>query len=635
MAEAAPAAAPAPQIARATLDFLRRYPPFNEMEEGELRPIAAAARLGYYARGTAVVGPENGVVRTLYIVQRGLARQDGSEGQASRDGMQFGPGDMFPLNALLGGRATTSRYVAAEDLFCYEVDASAIEQLMRSSPAFQRYATRRMDALLRRARAALRSAYGDEAIPDRPLMRPLSSALKRSPVTCPVDTPLREALEVMTRQRIGSVVAVDATGAPRGIFTERDLVRHAASGALDVSRPLGEFMTPDPISLPATATLYEAGVLMARHGIRHLLVCDGGKLAGVISERSLFALQRMSMREVVTAIDLADSLPALQDAAGEIRGLAKTLLAQGVSAEALTGLVSTLNDRLTARILTLESGRHDLSGIRLCWLALGSEGRHEQTISTDQDNAILFEAAGDPQAARTRLLPFAKAVNLALDACGFPLCKGGIMASNPAWCLSAGEWRARFADWVRNPLPEALLNASIFFDFRGVWGDVALAEALSAWLLALTREDQRFLRIMAENALVARPPLGFFGDFQTSGEGEARGTIDLKGQGTRVFTDAARILGLASGAGVQNTAARLRHAAAVRQVPADEVEAMVDAFYFILLLRLRQQHLGGAPGGGNRIDPRALHELDQRILKEAFRQARKLQKRLALDYQLR
>jgi CBS domain-containing protein len=375
---------------------------------------------------------------------------------------------------------------------------------------------------------------------------------------------------------------------------------------------------------------------MAQHGIRHLLVCEAGKLVGVVSERSLFALQRMSMREVVTAIDLADDLDGLRRAADEIRGLAKTLLAQGVSAEALTGLVATLNDRLTERILALEAARHDLSGIRLCWLALGSEGRHEQTFSTDQDNAILFEAAGDADAARARLLPFAKAVNLTLDACGFPLCKGEIMASNPKWCLASAEWRVRFGDWIRNPSPEALLNANIFFDFRPLWGEAQLARDLRAWLSEMTREDQRFLRMMAENALQSQPPLGFFGDFQTSGEEETRGTIDLKAQGTRVITDAARIVALAAGADVQNTAARLRHAAQAQRVSADEVEAIVEAFYFILLLRLRRQHLeNGAGADGNRINPRTLNELDQRILKEAFRQGRKMQKRLALDYQLR
>jgi CBS domain-containing protein len=227
-------------------------------------------------------------------------------------------------------------------------------------------------------------------------------------------------------------------------------------------------------------------------------------------------------------------------------------------------------------------------------------------------------------------------VNVALDACGFPLCKGEIMAGNPKSCLSAAEWRTGFGDWIRNPVPDALLNANIFFDFRPLWGEAQLAHDLRAWLNGMTRDDQRFLRMMAENALQSAPPLGFFGDIQTSGEGADRGTIDLKAQGTRVFTDAARIYALASGADVQNTAERLRHASRVLRMPPEEIEAMADAFYFVLLLRLRRQHLdGGGAGGGNRIDPRTLNELDQRILKESFRQARKLQKRLALDYQLR
>jgi CBS domain-containing protein len=626
---------PAPQLERATVEFFRQHPPFNEMDEAALRLIAARARLGYYPKGAMVIGPQSGVVKTLYVVQRGHARQRTGDAPPGEDGMQFVPGEMFPLNALLGERATTSHYSAGEDLFCYELDAATVDELMRTSPAFQHFATRRMDTLLRQAVTALRATYGGEAISDRPLMRPLSTAVKRNPVTCPVDAPLQAALDTMVKQRISSVVVVDGAGAPKGIFTERDLVRHSVGGTLDVTRPISEFMTPDPIHLPITATLYEAAMKMAQHGIRHLLVCEAGKLVGVVSERGLFALQRMSMREVVTAVDLADDLDGLRRAAEEIRGLAKTLLAQGVSAEALTGLVATLNDRLTERILALEAARHDLSGIRFCWLALGSEGRHEQTFSTDQDNAIIFEAAGEPTAARARLLPFAKAVNLALDACGFPLCKGEIMASNPKWCLAAAEWRVRFGDWIRNPSPEALLNANIFFDFRPLWGEVELAHDLRAWLSEMTREDQRFLRMMAANALQSQPPLGFFGDFQTSGEEGTRGTIDLKAQGTRVFTDAARIFALATGTDAQNTAARLRHAGQAQNVAADEIEAIVEAFYFILLLRLRRQHLeNGAGTGGNRINPRTLNELDQRILKEAFRQGRKLQKRLSLDYQL-
>jgi CBS domain-containing protein len=624
-----------PQLAQATTAFLRRYAPFNEMDEASLASVAARAKLGYYPQGAAAAGPHDGVAQRLFIIQRGHVRARVPAGGPDPAAFEFAPGEMFPLNAVLGGRPTTRLYEAIEDLFCYELDAADVQVLLGSSPPFQRFCARNIGSLLEQERRALRAAYAAQAVSDRPLLQPLSSAIRRAPVTCGPGTPLRAALERMHAQRIGAILVVDAEGAPQGIFTERDLVRHAATGRLALEGPISAYMTPDPISLPATATLYEAALVMARHGVRHLLVCDGRKLVGVVSERSLFALQRQSMREVVAVIEVAHDLESLRRAAAEIRALARGMLAQGVSAEPLTQLIATLNDRLGERILTLEAARHDLAGIRFCWLALGSEGRHEQTFASDQDNAIVFDADGSADAARARLLPFADAVNVTLDACGFPLCKGDIMARNPRWCLAAAEWRMRFGEWIRNPHPEALLNANIFFDFRPLWGEAALAVDLRGWLSAVTHDDQRFLRMMAQNALESRPPLGFFGDVRTSGEGVEAGTIDLKAQGTRIFTDAGRIFALATGADVQNTAARLRHAGAVRRVAAEETEAVVDAFYFLVLLRLRHEHLDSPDGPRKpRIDPRTLNELDRRILKEALRLATKVQQRLALDFQL-
>jgi CBS domain-containing protein len=624
-----------PQLAQATIAFLRRYAPFNEMDEASLAFVAARAKLGYYPQGAAAVGPHDGIAQRLFVVQRGHVRARAPDGGPDAAAFEFAPGEMFPVNAVLGERATTRLYEAAEDLFCYELDAADVQALLRSSPEFRRFCARRIDTLLQQERRALRTAYVAQAVSDRPLLQPLASAIRRAPVTCSPELPLRQALEQMQAQRIGAIVVVDADCPPRGIFTERDLVRYAAAGRLVLEDPISAYMTPDPISLPATATLYEAALVMARHGVRHLLVCDGRRLAGVVSERSLFALQRQSMREVIAAIEVAHDGDGLQRAAAEIRTLARGMLAQGVSAEPLTRLIATLNDRLGERILALEAPRHDLSGIRFCWLALGSEGRHEQTFASDQDNAIVFEAEGPADAARARLLPFAAAVNATLDACGFPLCKGDIMARNPKWCLAAAEWRMRFGEWIRNPHPEALLNANIFFDFRPLWGDATLAAGLRAWLGSVTRDDQRFLRMMAQNALESRPPLGFFGDVRTSGEGAEEGTIDLKAQGTRIFTDAGRIFALATGADVQNTGARLRHAGAVRRVPEEETEAVVDAFYFLVLLRLRLEHLDSPDGPrAHRIDPRSLNELDRRILKEALRLATKVQQRLALDFQL-
>ena len=624
-----------PQLAQATIAFLRRYAPFNEMDDASLALLAARAKLGYYPQGASAIGPHDGVARTLFIVQRGLARAREPDAGAAEAAFEFAPGEMFPIDAVLGARATTRVYEATEDLFCYELGAADVQALLGSSPPFQRFCARRIDSLLQQARRALRAAYIAQTVADRPLLQPLASAVRRTPVTCSPDTPLRQVLERMQAERVGAIAVVDAEGAPRGIFTERDLVGHAAAGRLAPEAPISAYMTRDPVSLPSTATLYEAALAMARRGFRHLLVYEGRRLAGVVSERGLFALQRQSMGGVTAAIGIARELEGLRRAAGEIRTLARGLLAQGVGPEPLTQLIATLNDRLAERILALEAARHDLAGIRFCWLALGSEGRHEQTFASDQDNAIVFDAPGPAEAARARLLPFAAAVNATLDACGFPLCEGDIMARNPKWCLAATEWRARFGEWIRNPHPAALLNANIFFDFRPLWGEAVLADELRAWLGAATRDDQRFLRMMAQNALESRPPLGFFGGVQTSGEGADEGTIDLKAQGTRIFTDAGRIFALATGADVQNTAARLRHFGAVRRIAAEETEAVVEAFYFLLLLRLRNEHLESPDGPrGHRIDPRSLNDLDRRILKEALRLGARVQQRLALDFQL-
>jgi CBS domain-containing protein len=394
-------------------------------------------------------------------------------------------------------------------------------------------------------------------------------------------------------------------------------------------------MTRDPISLPASATAYDAALAMARNGIRHVLVVERGALKGVISERSLFSLQRRSMRHVIHAVELAHDLAELQRASAGILEFGHGLLAQGIAPEQLTRIIATLNDRLAERIVALEAAKKDLSSLSWCWLALGSEGRQEQTFSTDQDNAIIFDAPSQQSEdeARARLLSFGRAVNETLDACGFPLCLGNIMAGNPECCLSVRGWRERFSGWVRNPAPEALLNASIFFDFRPIAGEAALAEALRAWLQDLVKRDERFLKTLALNALESEVPLGFFGNLVTGGEGADAGSIDVKTQGTRVITDAARIYALASGVETTNTAARLRGAGEALGMANAEVQAIAEAFYHLLLLRLRNQLDGGAGGRSpNRIAPRKLNEFDRRILKESLRQARRLQQRLALDY---
>jgi CBS domain-containing protein len=378
---------------------------------------------------------------------------------------------------------------------------------------------------------------------------------------------------------------------------------------------------------------------MASRGIRHLmLVDDAGRLSGVISERDLFALQRVGLGQVRRAIESAENVASLKTALRDVQQSAFNMLAQGVGAEQLTQFISTLNDAATERVVELNLRRHALDDIEWTWLAFGSEGREEQTLSTDQDNGIVFltPEGSDITASRQRLLAFAQDVNKDLDGCGFPLCKGNIMASNPEWCLTLDEWKARFTSWIDNPHPEALLNATIFFDFRPIHGRTDLADRMHEHLFVHSKANSAFQRMLAGNALSVSPPLGMIRDFVTENDENGKSFIDLKKFGARLFVDAARVMALANGVDAASTVKRLRRTAKLRGGAGDEVESLIDAFNFIQLLRLRHQHLETGQGrpGDNRIFVGRLNQLDRRILKEAFRQAKNLQQRLKLNYQL-
>ena len=326
--------------------------------------------------------------------------------------------------------------------------------------------------------------------------------------------------------------------------------------------------------------------------------------------------------------------------AQDIALLTDNLLAQGAAAEPLTHTITALNDVLTRRLFEIVLPGFGLDDVDACWLSVGSEGRREQTVATDQDNAIVFRCdPADTEATRQRLLEFARAANDGLAALGFPLCPGNIMASNPEHCLTLTEWRGRFAGWMREPTPTALLGANIFFDFRPLAGNFALAEELRRWLDATSGENRLFLRMLVANALQAEPPLGWIRTFRTD-EGEFAGTIDLKTHGTRIFVDAARAFALALGLSETNTSQRIRMAGPApqsrraghhrdsRRVPLPAAAATARAARWTGRCRRRRGRTTRHAQGLNRIDPYALNEVDQRMLREAFRQARALQTHL-------
>lgn len=340
------------------------------------------------------------------------------------------------------------------------------------------------------------------------------------------------------------------------------------------------------------------------------------------------------LRQVLLGIDAAFDMAGLLKAAGRIQRLVHRLVDQARTAESMTLLISLLNDVLTRRVVEITSAGAFLDGVRWCWISLGSEGRQEQTLSSDQDNGIIFTGPGAPEEQRAALLALAGRINTALDACGFPFCTGNVMASNPEWCLSLLEWKERFRNWIIEGDPQALLNASIFFDLRALHGAQELADELTAWLAREASANRRFLFQMAANSLQREAPLGMFGRFLVEKGGKYPGTIDLKVNAGTIFVDAARIYGLASGKHASNTALRFGLAIGAHRLHPADVAKWTQAFYFIQMLRLKNQQRSyiGGEAMHNHVDPRQLEASERERLRDALRQARALQQRLALDY---
>ncbi|HLP98798.1 MAG TPA: DUF294 nucleotidyltransferase-like domain-containing protein [Sideroxyarcus sp.] len=625
------------------LAFITKHAPFDRMELAHVLWMMEHMTLDYYAAGEVIVSPEQGAVDRFLIIKQGVVHGEQNVAKASDADtwLELMEGECFPLGALLANRSVASVYRAGSDIFCYELPHAFFLELIGMSAPFRDFCTRRIANLLEHSKQVIQAQYSQSSVEQQSLASPLSAIIRRAPVTCAPDSTVRQALAVMSEQRIGSMVAVDGDGRPLGIMTLHDVLDRIAIPQANLDQPVINIMSTQLSSLPPQALAHEAALLMARQGFRHVLVVENEKLVGLLSEKDLFALQRVGLRQIGSTIRHAETTEVLQQAAIDIRRMAHSMMAQGVAPEQLTQFISTFNDLLNARVVELECKSSGLVGTPLhdglCWMALGSEGRFEQTLNTDQDNAIIFAVPQGMTAdqVREKLLPVARRINETLARCGFPLCKGEIMASNPKWCLSLEEWKRTFNGWIGGGTPEQLLNASIFFDFRALYGAEHLAEELRGWLARVASDNSRFLHLMAENALRNRPPLGVVRDFVV-GKGNK---LDLKVNGITPFVDAARIFSLAAGVTQTNTIQRLRLSAEKMHLHESEIDAWIDALLFIQVLRLRHHDEVSAKGTNdealdNLIDPEKLNELDRRILKEAFRQARKLQARLSMEYHL-
>ncbi len=607
---------------------LARFVPFSRMAAEDLDFLVTHSQQQYFAPAESIVNPSLGPVTHLYLIRQGGVTGKRGLAEISGGAFQYEAGDMFPVSAAMARRAVTASYEATVDTFVLVLRCDDMDLLAQRSAPFADFLNRRILHFLELSRQVLQANYASQSLAEQSLETPLGDLVRSALVTCSPQTPLRQALMDMQQRHIGSMLVTNKLGEPIGILTRYDILERVTLKSVSLDVPISSVMVQPVYCLSVEQTAEDAALLMSQRGVRHVPITRQGVAVGIVSERDLFAMQRLSLNHVSTSIRRASDVDELKLAAQNIRRLARSLLSQGVQSRQLTSLISHLNDVLTKRLLEMKAKTHGIDLQQLCWLALGSEGRSEQTIATDQDNAvILLDHVGATQ--RDAVLIFARDVNAALDACGYPLCKGGIMAGNPDCCLTLKQWRDRFAQWIEHGAPQDLLNASIYFDFRPLAGDFSLAHLLREEVSTAAKAVPRFLKQMALNALTRSVPLNWVGGVAV----DEAGRIDLKLQGASIFVDAARLYALAHGIDQTGTRDRLLSAGPLIGANATEFEGWVSGFEFLQMLRLQVQLQEITTlDGCNQIELASLNDIDRRILRETFRVARSLQQRMQLDY---
>jgi len=445
------------------------------------------------------------------------------------------------------------------------------------------------------------------------------------PLTCPPSTPIADAAALMSGRGAGSIVVVDADGAPVGIMTDRDLRSRVVALGMAPGVPVSEVMTTPLLSLSPDTPAFEALLEMTRRGIHHLGVVEGGRLVAVVSSHDMVLAEGAHPLALLRAIEGEGSLDGLAAAASRLTGVVRWLVTGGSSASEVGRLIAELNDRLVARAAelverALEAEGHGRPPVPYSWLVAGSEGRREQTLKTDQDNALVYADSPPEDDAPSYFALLGERMGAALVRLGFPECPGGFMASNSRWRKPARVWREYFTSWMENPQPEAIVHASLFFDLRPVAGDPEPGQALWAWVCERAPGSTLFLRHLARVAVSRRSALGWFGRFRVERSGPRRGRLDLKAMAVFPLTGAMRACGLSLGLRETHTLERLRGAEAAGLLRPQDAADISEAYEIVARVRLAHQlrclDEGLAPD--NFLDPRRLGRGDRVLLRDAL-----------------
>jgi CBS domain-containing protein len=623
-------------------EFLREIAPFSLLQPEVLGELCQKVVIRYALPPEFIFREGDAPGRFVYIVHEGSVILEAGSGEHAVLQEQCGEGDLFGIRPVVAGDQYQLSARVAEETLLYQVGVEDLKQIMQNHPEVSWYLAQHFAGRVYRN---FQIPPGKGKGPGADTFMELSSiTFSKSPITCAAGTTIRDAATKMRTHNIGSMIVADSRLRPIGILTDRDLRNLVVTGDVPGDQPVGSIMSSPVITKHPQATLAEVQIAMLRNQVHHILLTEDGtpesRVVGVVSEHDLLVQQgyhpAILLREARRCVD-GEGLRRIRSQAERWM---QRQLAQGTGIALVAEVMTEVNDALTTRAIDLSFEKLDLAtrlpgDLRWCWLSLGSGGRGEQLLRTDQDHALVFLCPEDcaPEPAREQLLRLAREASTLLESCGYTACPSDMMASNARWCNTLTEWKGLFSGWIREPTESHLMYSSIFFDFRPVCGDKDLALELAGHIRDEIREKEIFLHFLAKAAIHTPPPLTFFRHFLVEKKGDHRDQFDLKARALMPLVDAARVLILAKGEPTtRNTGERFGFLAREEPQNRELFEQASSILEFLLRLRTEQGLI--MPGTGRYIDPKELGRIDRLLLRNSFRVISDLQELIRVRFQL-
>lgn len=612
-------------------DFLSQTRPFSDLTDEERATIPPLLTMRYARRGTEIIraGADN---NSCFIIRSGMVDLFDPAGTLldRRD-----VGDHFGYSTLLSSDPSLYTMTAVEDCVFLVISKEVFNHLNDQFVEVRRYYGGE-NARIRAVASKLRSTAASESLRTR-----VADLMETSLVTCSADATVQEAAQIMTEWNVSSLLVMESAGANQsplvGIITDRDLRRRVLAEAKPAATLVSEVMTETPETISPDLLVFEAMLLMAERGYHHLPVHDGTRVVGMIVIGDL--LRSLHTDPVYATATLArkSDISEIAEIAQNARRIVGRFIDRGDSGEEVSKLLTAVADAVTRRLVALAEEKLGPPPVSYAIAVLGSHGRGEMGLASDQDNALVLADDYDADVHADYFAALSDEICTNLDRVGYPLCTGDMMASNPAWRMTKSQWLRAFHGWITVPEAEALLHAQTFFDMRGVAGDVQLVEELRAAYLPLAQGSQRLHAHLAKLAAWREPPLGFFRGLVLEKGGEHAETLDIKKGGTAAVVQIARLFAVAAGLPQQSTRERLAASAGAGSVSRQGAQDLADAFEFLCTVQLHHQqaqfNAGTQPN--NHIYPKRLSSLEREHLRDAFGVIRKLQQSLGAKYPIR